>query len=829
MSERKKILLLSDTPLCHSGVGTQARYMIDGLIKTGKYKFVCMGGAIKHPHNNPINFMPELYDGNFLVFPVQGHGDKPTLRAFLDREKPDAVMLFTDPRFFIWVWEMEDEVRSVCPLLYNHVWDNDPTPEYNSIFYNSTDGIGCISLKTYGLLQDLKHKNFEYIPHALPDDTFKPISQEEIDKFKIQHFGPHKDKKFVVFWNNRNARRKQTGDVIETFSKFAKKVGKENVVLVMHTNPLDQEGQNVDAVAKKFQIDSNLIISDKPIEANVLNMFYNVADVTINIACFTAGNWVTTKNGYKKIEDIEIGEEVLTHKGRYKKVINTYSGRNSDNLIKIRSTGCNDITATNEHKIFAIKKNKVNFLINENIDKLRELAEKIPANQLEVGDYLVSTKCITGELINDVKLNVWKHAKDKVFSLRGGHIHNVYSLVENKIFHNTGGQAGKFAAFKDLKLDKDLAYIFGEWVADGSTNSCDVSFNKKDIDKAEVLRKKYERVFGNTSYIRESEKHIDVCLKNPGVYSKFLAEHCGEYSRGKKVPDVILQSKDEIKMAFIDGYLAGDGCVLIHPTQKIKKNRVRTVSAELASGVRQMLVSLGYCPSVRNEINEGSYKPGSRIWTVEWRDSKRKNNGSCRSWNDGNGVITRIFDIQNIELKEPVEVYNLEVEEDNTYVVENITVSNSNEGFGLGTVESLYAGTPIIVHMTGGLQWQIGNWYEGFKDFTNQDKLTKAAKEKWKRKEGDWFGVPIFSSSRSCVGSQQIPYIYDDRVCHDDVVDGFVHLYKMKKSERKQMGLKAREWALKTFNMERMIGSWDKLLEKTIGEFEKVSYRTGVI
>ena len=45
---KKRILVLSDHPLSPSGVGTQTKYMIEALLKTGRYKVVCLGGAIKH-------------------------------------------------------------------------------------------------------------------------------------------------------------------------------------------------------------------------------------------------------------------------------------------------------------------------------------------------------------------------------------------------------------------------------------------------------------------------------------------------------------------------------------------------------------------------------------------------------------------------------------------------------------------------------------------------------------------------------------------------------------------------------------------------------------
>ena len=46
--KKKTILVLADHPLSPSGVGTQTKYMIEALLKTGRYRFICLGGAMQH-------------------------------------------------------------------------------------------------------------------------------------------------------------------------------------------------------------------------------------------------------------------------------------------------------------------------------------------------------------------------------------------------------------------------------------------------------------------------------------------------------------------------------------------------------------------------------------------------------------------------------------------------------------------------------------------------------------------------------------------------------------------------------------------------------------
>ena len=115
MSEEKKkikIFVISDHPFAPSGVGTQTRYMIETLLDTGRYQFVCFGGAIKHPDYAPQQ--TEQYKEDLIIYPVDGYGSQEQVRSLLWSHKPDIVWFMTDPRFYGWLWDMENEIRAVA-------------------------------------------------------------------------------------------------------------------------------------------------------------------------------------------------------------------------------------------------------------------------------------------------------------------------------------------------------------------------------------------------------------------------------------------------------------------------------------------------------------------------------------------------------------------------------------------------------------------------------------------------------------------------------------------------------------------------------------------
>ena len=282
MSKKIKILTLSDHPFSPSGVGTQTKYIIEGMLATGKYQIISFGGAIKHPDYRPQK--TEQWGDDWVVFPVDGYGNPDMIRSIMRTEKPDIIWFMTDPRFWGWLWQMENEIRPNVPMVYYHVWDNYPYPKFNRKFYLSNDHIATISKLSDDIVANVAPEvDRTYVPHAVNTDIFKKLPQEAIDKFKKENLKIDDDR-FVFFWNNRNARRKQSGSVIWWFAEFLKNTNKK-ATLVMHTEPKDPNGQDLIAIMEELKlVNGEVLISQQKVPPQNLAYFYNAADATINIS-----------------------------------------------------------------------------------------------------------------------------------------------------------------------------------------------------------------------------------------------------------------------------------------------------------------------------------------------------------------------------------------------------------------------------------------------------------------------------------------------------------------------------------------------------------------
>mgnify|MGYP003673042321 FL=1 len=297
--QRKKILLLCDDIRMHSGIATMAREFVLGTCH--HYNWINAGAAINHPEvGKKIDLSQDtsnragIKDASVFLLPQNGYGDSTLIRRLLKEEKPDAIFFFTDPRYWEWLFQIENEIRAKVPMIYLNIWDNYPAPMYNQDFYESCDTLLAISKQTKNineivLGEKAKDKIIEYVPHGINEEQFFPIDKnhEKWDQLQIakkQLFGD-KEYEHVFFFNSRNIRRKNVSNLIAAYSLFKENLPedkKDKVALVLHTQPVDGNGTDLFAVRDLFLgNDDSVRFSQGKLSVEGMNFLYNLADITV--------------------------------------------------------------------------------------------------------------------------------------------------------------------------------------------------------------------------------------------------------------------------------------------------------------------------------------------------------------------------------------------------------------------------------------------------------------------------------------------------------------------------------------------------------------------
>lgn len=297
-NKRKKILLICDDIRVHSGVATVAKEIV--VHTAHHFNWVQVAGAINHPEqgkkldlSQDTNKTSGIEDSSVLLYPTNGYGDGKLIRQLIQLERPDAIMLITDPRYFAWLFNMEHEIRKKIPIAYLNIWDDYPAPMYNRPYYEACDLLMGISKQTVNinnivLEETAENKIIKYVPHGLDPNIYFPIKDgdKEFNKFKKNIF-PKENPEFIVFFNSRNIRRKQISDALISFRAFLDTLPKEkakNCYFILHTEIVTDAGTNLEKVKEYFfdeEYEDNIKFSTNKLSREQLNYLYNLADVQI--------------------------------------------------------------------------------------------------------------------------------------------------------------------------------------------------------------------------------------------------------------------------------------------------------------------------------------------------------------------------------------------------------------------------------------------------------------------------------------------------------------------------------------------------------------------
>lgn len=368
---------------------------------------------------------------------------------------------------------------------------------------------------------------------------------------------------------------------------------------------------------------------------------------TYSFPCFIAGTLVLTDNGYKKIEDIQTGDCVLTHKNRFEKVVNLMINK-TNHLIKINCMASEDLFTTKEHPFFVRKKYKEwDNSIGQYVRKFKS-PEWINASKL-TNDYYVGMSVNNKEEIPD------------------------WCGIEKE--WSDGRKSRTYNKIKDCFSNEYFWWFVGRYIADGwykenvSGNNVVLGIGKSKKEETIKFLDKTGFKYGITE-----EKTVFKFIICSNELVEFLKQF-GKYSYGKFIPNFILNLPVDLLKFFFDGYMSGDGCF----THNLYK--ATTVSKKLVYGLGQCVAKIYKRPfgiyktkRPKTTIIENRTVNQRNTYSINFKTTKNKQDKAFYE----DGYIW--FPINKIEYKKYNGlVYNMEVNEDNSYTVNNIIVHNCQD------------------------------------------------------------------------------------------------------------------------------------------------------
>lgn len=334
--------------------------------------------------------------------------------------------------------------------------------------------------------------------------------------------------------------------------------------------------------------------------------------------CFPAGTVVVARRGMVPIEQLVVGDEVLTHRNRWRRVTATMSRHAPLVTVKGRGHTALEVTANHRFLTRPAALNRRGWTFGEEEE--------------------------------------WTAAEDLV-----GHAWQ--SPAEFPA-------ASVPAAPEGWEYDHHFWWTVGRWLGDGWIRHCSPSGEMVGIccgyaERAELDGRWDARATEAATTVRYE-------LRGSGPLARWLISHFGEHAHGKTIPSWALSMDDEYRKALVEGYMSADGCASLGG----RRGSCATVSRRLAIGMKLLLQSLGYRPTLRCrapqpwriEGRTGTTRP---MWVLQWMTEQRR--ASTIVTMDGRcvGVVREVVD----EGRE-AEVFDIEVEEDHSFVADGVIVHN---------------------------------------------------------------------------------------------------------------------------------------------------------
>lgn len=384
--------------------------------------------------------------------------------------------------------------------------------------------------------------------------------------------------------------------------------------------------------------------------------------------CLPPEQEILTEDGYRPIADVAVGDRVVTHKGRLRRVMAFMSRKADEPMLTIKALkmGFDDVRVTEDHKILVMKKDSINKHRSRDGIKLSEEPSWVPAGEIRVGDYMA---------VETDRLEV-----------------DIDQFDATSIIDDIDKSRAKYSMLSTININEKTCLLFGHWLGNGCVthrsgtkipSGIKITYNLKDRDVAEEMAAIIEEQFGIPSSVKVSsnERWIDVWANSKQI-GLFFKKVFGCYSYAKRIPQWLMRLPSAKNNALIKGLFKTDGYVRSDGggVGILLANRV------LSTQLHMLLLRSGMLFSIRENTHKNSRHPSYRL---------SASLGEIRGYEDIFGVSAdepgfsrfttyyieydglrwvRIKSIESDDYKG--EVVDIEVEEDHSFITAGLVVSN---------------------------------------------------------------------------------------------------------------------------------------------------------
>lgn len=351
--------------------------------------------------------------------------------------------------------------------------------------------------------------------------------------------------------------------------------------------------------------------------------------VWVSPDCFGAGTLVLAKRGLVPIEEMQIGDEVLTHKNRWRKVTGLI--QKDSETIRLKGHGHYGLDVTPDHQIYS---------------------QYFAWRDKKQGDEVTKSRCTNGIR--------WIEAKD---------------MVGSTVCHWATPHSVPAVAMTPppAEMSEEFFYFLGRWVACGSFSKSDIviscGYHDARATHERLVQAGLKDTAGKPFFVRcrELPETMQVIIGSVEL-QEWIESNFGRLSKEKHLPIWMLGLQRNWREAFLAGYCDGDGYT------KDGVTAISTVSKSLALSIKLLVTSLGKAASFHYSFQKDSLigdrvLKGGPCYRIVWRSTAAVQ----QFVDDGKHRFTAV---KKILPGVRQTVYCIEVDEDSSFVADGIIVHN---------------------------------------------------------------------------------------------------------------------------------------------------------